>query len=778
LRGDVYQLAGQWQRLAIPQADTSFARQVPVLRATYGPNVDPREAFVDLIVLNAYAGSGVTNVWIDDLEVLGSVPTALLASRPHNGLPRDDTGPSAGPDDRTGSPPAGTAVQLRGSVTEAHGRPFFPRIIEYNGETFDWLKSIGFNTVKLPGPPTGLQLREAERLGLWLVAPPPPDHFISPGHDRVLAWNLGSRLTGDRLEPTRAWTGELRRAEIRPDRLLVGEVAERTSGFSRLLDLLIVRQLPLGSPLTLRDFGLWLEARPVLAKPGTPWWAEIQTEPSVELMDQWMALGLGLPTNLSVEPDQIRLQAFQAIASGARGLIFTSRTSLDQSSSEAEVRAKALRRLSLELDLIEPWVAGGSRAQDVAASSPDIRIGMLQTERSQLLIILDQSSQQQFTVGPVSTEHLSLVVPCVATAPRLYLLTPGGLQPLPLRRVPGGIRIQLEQRSQVSLAVLTQDPLVIGHAARTLVEHREEASKLHYELAQRELDLVTAVQSQLVGQVATPAPTHQWLSQALENLRHCEVLLGGSDYPGAHLFAEKSLHLVAQVRQHHWQRIVQEFAAPVASPYCVSFPALGLHAEMARRLQASPEWSPNVLPAGDFESLEHVRNSGWQNIANDATGIRTTVELAPRTAHSGSASLRLQVTSVTPDQAPQALERPPIEIISPALPIRKGQIIRIHGWVNVPEEIRSSHEGLQIYDSLAGLALADRIRSTDGWREFVLYRAAPSDGVVSVTFALSGVGEAYLDDVVVTLHESIADRYPEGEQGQARRFPPVGEWQR
>jgi hypothetical protein len=632
--------------------------------------------------------------------------------------------------------------------------------------------------VKLPAPPTGLQLREAERLDLWLVAPPPADNFISPSHDRVLAWYLGSQLTAERLELTRGWTGDVRRADLRPDRLLVGDVTERISAYSRVLDLLVLRQLPLGTSLTLRDFGPWLEDRSMLAKPGTPWWAAIQTEPSPELRDQWAAIGLGPPTSTRVEPDQIRLQTFQAIASGARGLIFTSHAPLDHPGEDAQVRAKALRRLNLELDLVEPWVAGGTRAKELAAPVPDVRIGVLQTERSQLLIVLDQSSQQQCTVGAVSSDPLSVVVPCVSTAPRLYLLTPGGLRPMPTPRVPGGIRVSFEDRSPVSLAVISHDALVIGHLARTLDEHRAEASKLQYELALRELDLVTAVHAQLVGQPTTPAPTDQWLSQSRENLRHCEVLLGGSDYPGAHLFAERSLNLLARVRHQHWQRIVQDFAAPVASPYCVSFPALVLHAETARRLQASPEWTSNVLPAGDFESLEHLRSTGWQNISHDGAETHAAVELSPHVAHSGSSSLRLQVACTKPNEPPRALDRPPIEIVSPALPVRQGQIVRIHGWVNVPQEIGRSREGLLVYDSLAGPALADRIRATDGWREFVLYRAAPSQGAVSVVFALSGIGEAYLDDVVITLHESIADRDPAEPPGQARRFPPVTEWQR
>jgi hypothetical protein len=49
--------------------------------------------------------------------------------------------------------------------------------------------------------------------------------------------------------------------------------------------------------------------------------------------------------------------------------------------------------------------------------------------------------------------------------------------------------------------------------------------------------------------------------------------------------------------------------------------------------------------------------------------------------------------------------------------------------------------------------LADRIGHTKGWRQFALYRVAPQSGPMCVTFALSGLGEAYVDDVAIEVAE-------------------------
>jgi hypothetical protein len=72
----------------------------------------------------------------------------------------------------------------------------------------------------------------------------------------------------------------------------------------------------------------------------------------------------------------------------------------------------------------------------------------------------------------------------------------------------------------------------------------------------------------------------------------------------------------------------------------------------------------------------------------------------------------------------------------------------------VPGPITGSADGLLIVDSLSGEALADRIGKTAGWRQFVLYRVAPQSGAMCVTFALSGLGEAQLDDVVIQTVEN------------------------
>ena len=50
---------------------------------------------------------------------------------------------------------------------------------------------------------------------------------------------------------------------------------------------------------------------------------------------------------------------------------------------------------------------------------------------------------------------------------------------------------------------------------------------------------------------------------------------------------------------------------------------------------------------------------------------------------------------------------------------------------------------------MTGPPLAVRVRHTAGWQPVTLYRAVPYNGEIRLTFALTGLGEVWLDDVAM-----------------------------
>jgi hypothetical protein len=161
-------------------------------------------------------------------------------------------------------------------------------------------------------------------------------------------------------------------------------------------------------------------------------------------------------------------------------------------------------------------------------------------------------------------------------------------------------------------------------------------------------------------------------------------------------------------------------------------------------------WRPNGLAGGDFENLQHMLAAGWENHRLDDGRYDTKVELAEAAVVDGRYGCRLSVglnPNATGPNGP--LETAPLWIGTPAISVKGGQLVRIHGWVNVPRTIRGNQDGLTIKDSLSGNELMERIPATSGWQEFTLYRAVATDSDLRVTFALTGIGEALLDEVTV-----------------------------
>ena len=96
---------------------------------------------------------------------------------------------------------------------------------------------------------------------------------------------------------------------------------------------------------------------------------------------------------------------------------------------------------------------------------------------------------------------------------------------------------------------------------------------------------------------------------------------------------------------------------------------------------------------------------------------------------------------------------PPLWVTSPAVPVQAGQIVRIHGWVNVPTAITGSVDGLLVVESLTGEEMALRLDKTTGWREFTMLRIVPQAGPLVLTLSMTGLGEVRLDDLTIEVLE-------------------------
>ena len=212
-------------------------------------------------------------------------------------------------------------------------------------------------------------------------------------------------------------------------------------------------------------------------------------------------------------------------------------------------------------------------------------------------------------------------------------------------------------------------------------------------------------------------------------------------------FLNQANQHLAQVRRAVISEPLASFQSKSSAALTSHSSLIPLHWTLAEAL-ASSKWNPNGLPGGDFENLEHMRSHGWENRRADNDAVRTKVELVQSAAVDGTYGLQMSAVPST-DRPVDLIEASPLTIQTPRVKVKSGQFVRIHGWVNVSNAFLGSHDGLRITDTLGGPAMAERVLVTDGWQEFALYRGVEKAGEFSVSFELTGIGTASIDEVTI-----------------------------
>ncbi len=794
VRGSAYSQVGSWQQLRVDNLPQSLERQVRVLRTQFGRDVDAREAYVDRILINVYGGPGVTNVWVDDFEIAGAV--SPQAAGPAVAASATLSGPILSTPDISTAWPGGAsvpAVDRSGPLLLVGGKPFFPRIIEYQGEPLARLLALGFNAVRMPRTPNVEFMREAAGLGMWVIAPPPPAAElearstgssatkIGSPFDPVLVWDLGSGLATRELAATRQWAKLVQAADPR-GRPMACDAESDLQAYTRPpVNLLFARRDVLGTTLQLTDYVTWLRERSQLVLPGTPLWVTVQTEPMPRLAEQLTLLSGGQAPPLGLQESQVRMLIRAALAGGARGLCFASRSRLDADDLATRHRAAVLELMNLELDLIDRWPASGNFTAGARSSDPHASGPVIETDRSRLLMPIYAPPNSQLVMGASVVKMLSFRVQGVPEGYDAYELSPVSFRPLKGLREAGGTRVILDDQERDSLVVFTQDALVIGTLKSRIAKMQQRAVQLTRELAAGELSLVEAAEQRLVEVGRAIPATRTLRATAQTDMRQCEALLAKNDAPGAFYKARHALSTLRLIERAHWENAMPASQWPLSDPWTASFATLSEHYRFAAEL-ASDARGPNRLPFGDFEDLQAMGRAGWIHYQHEErrspqaaqSSIATAVDLTPAAAHSGRTGLRLRAVASDPKSPPPVVETPSLWVTSPAVHVEGGQLLQIQAWVRVAAPIVGSVDGLLVIDTLSGEALAQRVAADVNWRQITLYRVAPRAGSMAITLALSGLGEAWIDDVTIQVVErGRAGPAQQAQQAGAPRFAPA-----
>jgi hypothetical protein len=769
VRGKVYGRPGHWQQLVVSDIPKQLAAEIRVMRSAPGAAIDPKEAVVQGVVLIVPGDPNGVEVMTDSLEIDG----VLLPNRGEIKLtdysapiPMSSTPVSA---------PAGNA-RLQGGILLVDDRPFVARVIEWRGEALAFLAERGFNTVLLPDIPTQDQVTEAGRLGLWFVATGPrpislADQPIGQPGDRILAWLLQDEAI--EIDPNYAqrWASLIRQNDSVPGRPVVIVPKTNWEMCGRSAEVLAAH-FPVMRGFDADEYAHWLESRSRYARPGTPIWACYATQVGETAHRQAMTLAAGATRPAgSVDMRQIHSQLDVAGTRGVRGFVFYSRSSLSEPDALSRRRAVELELINRRLQLLEPWLAGGSVTGRITSSDSKWDGVVLQVERARLVIPIERPAAASAAPTEMSTATaaaVSFIVPGVPESSHAYSFTPVSLRSLSAQRVAGGTRITVPSIDGAFM-LITEDPQVIRDLRGRIARDGPKFVRLQRNaLAHRAAFLTYAAQ---VNSHATGASGASPASTTINPLlQQIDGLLAAGGLEAAFAAANSAEQVLDDVAIAQ-RRAVGSAAEFDSDPLAVSSEYLAEQATF-QRTYATFRDGENLLYAGDFEDLGQMTHFGWRHFQHPIPGVESRVELSAGDAKQGSYCLALHATGAQ-SGAPAATDDASVWVVSPPMPVQKDQFIEITGWVRISGSSASdgaeSRTGLQIVDSLGGAELSLTIRGTDGWQPFRMLRAAPESGELRVTFALVGSASAQVDAVMArTLARPVARRLPPAAVAQPR----------
>jgi hypothetical protein len=762
LPGTATRDADRWEQVQVGGLPAALARRLPAAHLEHGPQGSAANAIVTHLVLDLYNTPGRYDVCIDDVEVAGAVPPPVAMRDPH-------VLPTSGVDPAVTDPPAGLA---RG-VLEVGGLPFFPRALDHAGEPLAAIAALGFNCVRLAEPASAALLAEARTAGLWVICPPPaipdidigdPDSLpVLRNWDRVLMWDLGSGLTEADVAPLAEQARRVRACDLRAGRPLIAAADAGLRNVSRHVDMLVARRTVLGTSLELVDYLTWLRERPRLTRPGTPLLATLSTEIDPQAAAQAAALaGVG-GRGLAVDPESLCLASLAAVAAGTRGILCGSSRRIDADDHESRLRAAAAREMNLRLAVLEPWAAAGRFSASAQTSDPEVQAVVMEAARSRMVIAWRGVQGAQICARrydgalPKEDAAVTILVPGVPEAHQIWEVGPGGLKPLRHRRATGGVAVTLDHFTSHALVLASGEPAVTAHVQDRL----RQAAAAELASARTLAGLVLAADAALLGSLPAAAlgnlPVAAMLGAAQRDALDAEAL-AGSDPAAAVVRFRRSAAICGQFERLAWERGVQgtgSLLSLMASPLATSDSTL---AEQWRFTAALAGAVPGaeLLAGGGMERVEDLAGGGWRHFAQQQPDLATTVEISRDRPFAGAGCLRVEARPETPDDAPIVVETPPVWVTTPPLAAPVGKLLEISARVWVPRPIKGSVDGLLVFDSLGGPALAERVGATRDWARISLYRIVPPDAAgepLVVTFALTGLGEARIDEVSVRVLE-------------------------
>lgn len=784
LDGESYQSDGKWQMLTCKTSKKELNRRNQLLRAQYGSTIDLHDAYVDRARLSMELGEGATELFIDELKlspvVSPSTDTPILAE--------EQLQAERFPEFK---------MQQDRLLLDNQAR--YPTFLPYHGEPPAELANMGVNLVWIPRYDDRDVIDSLAQTGIGVIATPPlaigadgsvldaENAGLAPlgeDFDPILFWMLGNEIPESGRKRLASWQKQLMSADRRRHRPLMAHVTGGERGFSRLVDMLGVSRPVHGTGLDYLHYRDWLADRQLAARPGSFMWTWIDPEPSAEVVARRQAQNLALPV---IEPEQLRSQTYAAWSSGMRAIGFWSTLGLFHDGIGAAEARLMLKQLHFELRLLEPWLATGSPGGEAklqftlasntpkvattarkptvtpvghavadvpnqpAADTAQVSATLLESDFGTLLLVNWFEENSQFVPGRMVANDVRIVVPGIKETAKAWEVTSTEIRPLVTDRnaVPGGTLIRLPQLDCTTAIVISSDLSLGDDLRRRMREIQAESATCIVQLARAKLQRVERVIDELRQLEHAQPDADRMLKKARQLAESGARDLERKDYVAARKNGDYALQMLRLLQRTHWEDAVAKLSNSLTSTHAACFQTLPDHWRMLARVHASQKQiSANLLRSGDFEDEDTFRTAGWQHSQTTIPGVVATAELVQPSGRRGY-SLRLAAGPVPDKPSPLIVDGPPVTVVTPSIPLRAGQIVRVRGDVRVLRSITGTRDGFQISDSLEGPLAAIHWTRTGDWRHFEMIREVSASDSLTVKLTLFGMGEVLIDDLTI-----------------------------
>ncbi len=794
LIGDTYTEEGKWQQLKCTTTETLVNQSLGLLRGRSKlRQLDTREMYVERVLVVTRSSSDQVEFLLDDLKLSPIVRPNESVIQTAAALSKQKAKP---------------IVEFLLDRVQLEGRPFFPRMSRYHGENLESLRQAGLNVIEAPQFDDYQFLSELRSQGLWAMATPPrpqdEDGTFLPSRNATLIpfdeqtapivfWYLGTQIPGSKWNEIRSRVGQIQSADQQFKRPIMADVLGRERQIAREVSMIGSSPRILNSDISLLEYRNTLIEKTRFA-PGRFLWTWIQTEPTFANA-RWRDSSNKLP--IVIEPEQIRLQVYATLSAGCRAVGYWTTNRLDDTSAPGALERKlVIEQLNREIDLIEPWLATGSvishvpfqlkqkgspqitqlgvdfkrsgskrlqvneqlseremllqREKDAAA---EMQAAVIHSEYGTLILPVWYRDGSQFVPDQMAGNDATIVIPGGNVSASVWELSTTRIKNLDRKRVNGGVEISLPKFDMTSIIIMTSDQGLIEKLRKKVALISPQAAETSLKLSRAKLERCQKTNAELldlgVSQVARmdgPAI----LERAREQLSQAESAFSGQDFHGAHNAARDCRQMLRILQRIQWREATRTLSLSMTSPYTVSYSTLPDHWRMIEQIGRSAKHiDPNMLRSGDCEDIDTMIGEGWTHVQNAIEGTQAIAELYPRDKQSGDFSLRLLATPLNRSEIPNNIEVPLVQLSTPPLAVRSGQIVHVTGWVKVSTAITGNPLGATLQDSIMGPGGALHWNEKTEWQKIDLIREVPQSENFILTMSLNGLGAILFDDLRV-----------------------------